>query len=118
MCRGRNHDELHVGATPTLRCAADASAKELAASTADAARMLDRIRVRLASQKALLAELRDPAHPRAAALRALLPDAARAARSPVFACGSNSGPCPPPRWSAKCQGQAPLAGLSAECAKR
>ena len=42
---------------------ADASAKELAASTADAARMLDRIRVRLASQKALLAELRDPAHP-------------------------------------------------------
>ena len=45
------------------RCAADASAKELAASTADAARMLDRIRVRLASQKALLAELRDPAHP-------------------------------------------------------
>ena len=44
------------------RCA-DASAKELAASTADAARMLDRIRVRLASQKALLAELRDPAHP-------------------------------------------------------
>ena len=44
------------------RCA-DASAKELAASTADAARMLDRIRVRLASQKALLAELRDPARP-------------------------------------------------------